>query len=199
VIRQNQWLVKGDRIGIVSGLPGSDALYLFLMHLLARRSDTRIIRINLPQLPGDRGSVSWYQTLSRVLSDSGATRVALADCSEDIAEQILFHIFTGNTEALLSSDIPGLKVPFMQPFREIPHEELRIYYRFHSQGKTEDMECHSLSPGSNTILLRIHSLLGDYTSLHPSAPHALRTYRDILRELMNADEHLNEKDLQVKR
>jgi hypothetical protein len=187
VIRQNRWLVRGDWIGVISGMPGSAPLCVFLKHLVARRRDIRVVSICLPQLHGDRSGVSWYRTLSPLLSQSGVTRLALPDCAGDLAEQTLFQIFAGDEDVLLSSEIPGLTLPFMQPFREIPAEELHLYYQYYHRDINEDTPDTPLNINRNSMSPGIHSLLGDFSSHHPSAPHALRRYRDNLRDLANAD------------
>ncbi|PKL59871.1 MAG: hypothetical protein CVV33_05630 [Methanomicrobiales archaeon HGW-Methanomicrobiales-4] len=187
VIRQNQWLISGDRIGVVSGLPGSDALYVFLEHLVSRRTDISVVRVFLPQFEGAIGSLSWYQTLSQKMSESGVTRVALTDCAEDLAEHTLFQIISGDADALLSSDISCLALPYMQPFREIPAGELLVYTRYNNGAMTEDTNNIHSHMSNSAISSSIHILIRDFSSHHPSVSHALRRYRDNLREFANVE------------
>jgi len=187
VIRQNQWLVRGDRIGGVSGLPGSAPLGMFLDHLVAERHDISIVRICPPQSSGDTSRVAWYQRLSQMLSESGVTRIALSDCADDLAELTLYQVFTGDTDGLLSSGIPGLTLPYIQPFREIPAEELRIYYLHQPGVLTDGTTDYPPIVYRDRIWTDIHSLLEYFSSHHPSASHALRRYRDNLQSLVNAE------------
>ncbi|MFH0966126.1 MAG: hypothetical protein V1862_00360 [Methanobacteriota archaeon] len=187
VIRQNRWLLKGERIGVVSGFSRSAALFIFLEHLVSRRSDVSVVRVCPPQFNGVMGSLSWYQVLSQALSESGITRLALSDCVEDLAEQTLFQIFSGDADTLLSSDIPGLSLPYLQPFREISVEELHLYIQFYNGVKIEDINFPPFNINKSVISSSIHSLLEDFSSHHPSASHALVRYRDNLRDLAHAD------------
>lgn len=185
VIRQNRWLVSGDRIGVVSGLPGSAALGIFLDHLVSRRDDISIVKVSPCQFPGARGSSSWYRALSPVLLESGVTRLALPECAEDLAKQTLHQIFSGDADALLSPGVPGLELSYMQPFREIPAEELHLYVQVHTCRVTGDVSDSLFHTGTPLTSSELHSLLGDYSSRHPSASHTLRRYRDNLRDLAN--------------
>ncbi|HWQ65319.1 MAG TPA: hypothetical protein VN372_00435 [Methanospirillum sp.] len=186
-IRQNHWLVKGDRIGVISGLPSSGALVFFLEHLLERRTDVTIVRLALPPppMPGKSNlkTPAWYQTLSEVAKDAGVTRVAFPDSSDKVAIQVLYAIFLGDM-GLLTHSRGSMDIPVMLPFREIPHDELAIYAKQHG---VPDEGSGIASVGGKTLEGDIKELLIRFSSGHPSAPHALRRYADHLTLLLQHD------------
>lgn len=180
-IRQNNWLERGCRIGIVTGLPHSSALQIFLTHLTEKRNDISLILIEIPSLTSDREAQ--ISGVYEYLAKSGVTCIALPDCAEDIAVEVLSALFRGSLRSLLSSDYSDIPMKIMTPFREIPKKELVLYAEYH-RGTGDELENHELAgiqrdPFNQEVL----SLLEQYSQTHPSAPHALRRYRDHLRSI----------------
>lgn len=181
VIRQNGWLRRGDRIGVFSGMCNSDILLIFLRRLIGGRTDVSLMLLDSPICEGGSDEYSVNQALSRIATEAGVTRVAFADTAEDSAIQTLTLLFRNDVSSLLGDAITGLSLPFMRPFWEIPVNELELYAGRHRVTQKADyphtLEIHQSPEGS------IRDLLMDFTSRHPSAPHALRHYRDNLRSL----------------
>jgi tRNA(Ile)-lysidine synthase TilS/MesJ len=120
--------------------------------------------------------------ISQCALSCGVTRIALPDCAEDIAEKVLSNIFQGNANGLMSERFPEYGLPYMKPLREIPSEELDIYatkYRQEGNYLTDAIAESSDSPFDAAV----RRMLADYSTRHPSAPHALRRYQDLLGEL----------------
>jgi len=182
VIRQNHWLVRGDRIGVFTGMRGSGPLLVFLEKLLKQRSDISIIRLTIPpSLSEESASI---QFLSGIAGDAGVTRIAFPDTTEDIAIRTLEALFSDDVDQLLDDAPPGISLPVMQPFREIPSEELKVYAEHHGvSGVGSDHPGNLRKKPDN----HLSNLLCEFTSGHPSAPHALRHYRDHLRLLRGED------------
>ena len=178
VIRQNRWLEPGDQIGVFSELPQSETLVIFLQRLMGKRTDIRITQLRTPDFYGISDESSYYQILSTIASKSGITRVAFPINAEDIAIKVLSFLFGNDVNALLYDGIPGSLLPVMLPFREIPLEELEIYARTHGVIREDDPP-HPLKRPSNQVQA-IQDMLMDFSSHHPSAPHALRHYQDNL-------------------
>jgi hypothetical protein len=179
VIRQQAWLVKGDKIGVFPHMPHGEALCFFLKGLIGRRTDITLIRVE-EDLPPMDGSTSWYSTFTEVAKGAQVTRIALPDTVEDIAVRNLSSLLRGDTKSLLSSTVTGLSLPWMQPFREISGAELDIYSHHHH------LPIHALSlqiQNNDPRLNAVRELLAEYTRSHPSAPHALRRYGDHLAGL----------------
>lgn len=179
VIRQHNWLVKGDRIGVVSGAPHSEILMIFLSKLIGQRTDISLIAMDVPLIK-TQTDATWYHTISAAATESGVTRIALADTAEDIAVQNLLSLLKGDAVHLLSREIPGLLIPWMQPFREIPCVELREYARHHN---LPDVDFSPERDNEDCFQLAVRTLLAEYTRLHPSASHSLRRYGDNLCSL----------------
>lgn len=183
VIRQNHWLVRGDRIGFFDDLRGSGPLSVFLENLLNKRSDVDLIRLNIP----DSGTLKEFvtsQALSEIAVKAGVTRIALSDTAEDVAVRTLDALFIDQVEILLKGQYSGMSVPVMLPFREIPGKELQLFsdhYGVSTQG-LDYSEHHQTS-----LKKPLHMLLEEFTANHPSAPHALRRYHDNLLLLSNED------------
>ncbi len=182
VIRQNHWLVRGDRIGVFTGIRGSAPLLIFLEKLLKQRSDISILRLTIPESRSEE-SVS-EQILSEIAEEAGVTRIALPDAAEDIAIMTLGALFSNNIELLLGGTLLGKSLPVMQPFREIPSEELKMYAVHHGVS-LEGLEF----PGNfrKDLDNPLQDMLNEFTSHHPSAPHALRHYYDHIRLLAGED------------
>jgi hypothetical protein len=181
VIRQHHWLVRGDRIGVFIGMGNSESLLVFLKSLLKLRTDISVIRLSLPEMyPMTKGQSDW-ESLSGIAIEAGVTRVALPDAAEDLAVQTLSYLFKGEVDLLLNSDTPGLSLPIMQPFREIPYEELHLYGVHYGVSGIEDGNTDIAQPLDKPLI----NLLREFSSDHPSAPHALRHYHDNLLLLAN--------------
>jgi len=181
VIRQHHWLVRGDRIGVFVGMGNSESLLVFLNSLLKLRTDISVIRLNLPETYLMTGDQSDWESLSRIARGAGVTRIALPDVAEDLAVQTLSYLFKGEVDLLLNSDTPGLSLPIMQPFREIPYEELNLYGVHYGVPGIEDGYPNIAKPLDKSL----NNLLREFSSHHPSAPHALRHYHDHLQLLAN--------------
>lgn len=181
VIRQNRWLVSGDRIGVVSGIAHSDALQIFLGRLLADRNDIALDRVT--PAPGLRaGTSAWYKTLFETARDGGFTRIALPFCADDLAAEILSSLFRGDVSALLTPGVEGPDVRIMQPLQEIAADEL-VFYAEYAQGAGSVCEPCTDTGFHDPFDEDIRNFLGAFSSRHPSAPHALRRYREHLRDL----------------
>ncbi|HWQ64262.1 MAG TPA: hypothetical protein VN429_07580 [Methanospirillum sp.] len=183
VIRQNHWLIRGDRIGFFEGMRGSEPLFVFLENLLDNRSDVGLIRLNLPDFDTLKEPVS-LQALSEIAVKAGVTRIALSDTAEDVAVRTLEALFSDNVDPLLNGHHSGLSIPVMLPFREIPDKELQLFadhYGVSAQGLGYQ-EHHR-----NSLEKPLLKLLGEFTASHPSAPHALRHYHDNLLLLSRED------------
>jgi hypothetical protein len=181
VVRQNRWLAGGDRIGVVCGMTHSDALGIFLGRLIAGRSDITLIPLAAPSEPV-AGSFAWYRGLSEIGSCARCSRIALPWCADDLAEEILSCLLRGDVSSLLRSGIPEMDIPVMHPLQEIPADELLIYKQYMADagsdsGPGREQEATGVSRPD------LSSLLAGFSSRHPSAPHALRRYRDQLRDL----------------
>lgn len=183
VIRQNHWLVRGDRIGFFEGMRGSEPLFVFLENLLNNRSDVGLIRLILPDSATLNEPVP-LQALSDIAIKAGVTRIALSDTTEDIAVRTLDALFSDKVDLLLNGDHPNLSIPVMLPFREIPDKELQLFadhYGVSVRG-LEYQEYHLIS-----LEKSLRTLLGEFTAGHPSAPHAMRHYHDNLLFLTSED------------
>ncbi len=184
VIRQHHWLVSGDLIGVCTGMAHADVLQIFLERLLIRRTDIRIITIRNPDGITMLNDQYDWTDLIRYAEQAGVTRIALPDTAEDLAVRALTALFQSDIDLLLDRTVPGLTFPIMQPFREIPEQELILYaknFGIHQAGSLQD----SGTPDSGTTSVR--QLLDKFASCHPSAPHALRHYRDNLCLLARKD------------
>ena len=186
VIRQNRWLVRGDKIGVVHGMIFSEALEKFLGTLLSRRSDISLVRIDSPGGYVQR-SPPWFQALSQIAADAGVTRIALPTSAEELAGEILADILRGDTTSLLGSEIPGMSIPVMHPLQEIPAEELEIYTAYQMDGADQPPISAAHSDLPEPFDRSITTLLTEYSSRHPSAPYALRRYRTYLRDIAGTD------------
>lgn len=178
VIRQNHWLNRGEQIGVFTGMKSSAPLIVFLENLLKKRSDICIIRLAVPACL--TGNDIPLQVLSGIAEDQGVTRIALPDTADDIAVQTLHYLFSDEVDLLLDDDLPGLSLPVMQPFREIPSEELSLFADHYGVSMTGFVYRNSQN-------ITLNKLLNDFASRHPSAPHALRHYRDHLHLLAGED------------
>jgi len=181
VIRQNHWLSRGDRIGVASGLSHSNALLLFLMRLTAQRNDISLVILTLPMIPPDgTARISAFSELAR---SEGVTRLALPDCADDTAGKVMSSILRGDAESLLSRHGTGSQLPVMHPLREIPAVELGIYADQYQDPQKEKIPESMADCQGNPFDLGIRTFLNEYSKNHPSAPHALRRYRDLLRTI----------------
>lgn len=181
VIRQNHWLSGGDRIGVASGLSHSNALLLFLVRLTAHRRDISLVILTLPAIPPDETArISAFSELAR---SEGVTRLALPDCADDTAGKVLSSILRGDAESLLSRPDTGCLPPVMQPLREIPAVELGIYADQYQDPEKEKIPESMTDSQDNAFDQGIRTFLTEYSKNHPSAPHALRRYRDLLRTI----------------
>nr|WP_319539698.1 hypothetical protein [uncultured Methanospirillum sp.] len=182
VIRQNHWLVRGDRIGVFTGMRGSAPLLVFLEKLLKQRSDISIIMLTIPDSRREESVPGLI--LSEIAEEAGITRLALPDTAEDIAVRTLEVLFGNNVDLLLDDSHPGISLPVMQPFREIPSEELKVYAEHHGVSGVGSKSPGNLWKDPDNPL---RNLLSTFSSRHPSAPHALRHYRDHIRLLAEED------------
>lgn len=181
VIRQYRWLGRDDRIGMVRGMNHSPALEIFLTHLIEGRKDIVLISLESPS-PEKPYSEEWMQDVNRIGKISSCTKIALPTSAEDLAEEILSGIFQGDLRLLLGCRENLCEIPCIEPFREIPAGELDLYQKFREDVIICGHE-NPLSAPPASCRTDIREFLEDYTFHHPSAPHALRRYRDQIREL----------------
>jgi len=181
VIRQNHWLVRGDRIGVCTGMRGSAPLLIFLENLLNQRSDISIVSLTIPKSRIEDAAPA--QVLSVIAQEAGVTRIALPDTADDIAIRTLEALFRNDVDLLLDDALPVFSYPVMQPFREIPSDELNLYLDHH-RVPGAGYECENIPKSPDEPLRELLNVFGSH---HPSAPHALRHYRDHLRLLADED------------
>jgi len=166
------------------GMRHSSALWIFLSRLLGNRNDTRIVP--LPCIRAERnGDRGWAHAFFSGVPSADVTRIALADCAEDLAEQALKSIMSGDADFFLSQHRAS-GTPVMQPLREIPHEELDLYARRYRDLVCMPEDADEFPEPESPFDCAVRSFLLSYTSSHPSTPHALRRYLDTLRDMSGA-------------
>ncbi len=181
VIRQHHWLCRDDRIGMVMGMNHSPALEFFLCNLITGRKD--IILVSLQGSFHEKPySGAWLQDLVRQGSDASCTKIALPRSADDLAEEILSGIFQGDLPLLLGNRENLCDIPCIEPFREIPAGELDLYQKFREGAELCGEEKKPV-PCPVCDRTDIQKFLEEFTFHHPSAPHALRRYRDQICEL----------------
>jgi hypothetical protein len=189
-IRQHRWLRYGDHIAVLLSCdPRSGALLSFLADLVKNRPDIRLTAI-IPNNtedglvdPGDArnlaGSlgVPFFEVscgesscaVLRIAEEKGVTRLASAACLEDIADQGLRHIMTGEIECIVqdqSGDATAL--PIITPFLTIPQKEVLLYAGIRGIHGNYDP-----NPSGDTFQKDIDTLIGQYTLHHPATPFAV--------------------------
>lgn len=185
-IRKNQWLSRGDRIGVVEGMEQSRALGRFLGRLVEGRHDISLVSLSPPPRASP-GSPSWYASLTQGAADASVTRVALPFSLEDQAAGILSAILRGRADLLFRPPAFMDGTAVMIPFQEIPGDELILYAAGPGGGDPSGVRGVSPPIREDPFPSAVRSLLHAYTRTHPSAPHALCRYREELQDRNRSD------------
>lgn len=159
-IRQQRSLQPGDSIAVLQrGEAADKALLSFLQKLTNTRRD-----IQIQEFPAMR-------VRDLVTSgDTGVTRIALAATLEETSTAILTSILQGNPVACLyGSHNENFPLPIVTPFCQIPADEIALYTQIQKLGVSRPPHCAD----DSTLYAEVGSLLTDYTSRHPAAPHAI--------------------------
>jgi tRNA(Ile)-lysidine synthase TilS/MesJ len=169
-IRQHNGMRPGDDIAVILRGDAADmALLFFLQKLTGKRRDIRVSGI-----PAGRHGIPLADA-----KNAGATRIALATTLEDAAAAILAGILQGNPETCISQG-PGdtEMLPVITPFCHIPYREIALYAQVCGLGGSSipaTGECE-------TLYTDVKRLLGDYTRLHPAAPHAILNLCELVND-----------------
>jgi 2-thiouridine synthetase TtuA, N-terminal LIM domain len=198
-IRARGWIRSGDRVAIgLSGGWSSGSLLHFFSAQFGMRPDLSLVALtiddgNLPardmerirDIAGGLG-IEWVSAFPEQVSGGhpdgilhalaplavriGATKLALGTNLDDIAGSVLLQVLRGKGGRLFDRSPPDAGgIPVIEPFVEIPLEELRLYARLNVTGAGPGRRPHALDPLESEVA----RFLGDYTDRHPSTPFAL--------------------------
>jgi hypothetical protein len=174
-IRRHQGVRPGDCIGVMTRYgPQEEALLLFLQKLTRNRRDIQVVEI--PGAPDET------QVMKRA-RDSGITRIARALSLEDRAAATLTAVLQGDAARCFfrPGKTPG-GIPVITPFCHIPAEEIALYARLHGISGDPPAPVQGNDPLFSDVL----TLLADYTSRHPAAPHAIINLAESLAKVRRA-------------
>ncbi|NLD57567.1 MAG: hypothetical protein GX651_05465 [Methanomicrobiales archaeon] len=176
-IRRHQGIRPGDRIGVVTGYGLQEEVLLhFLQKLTRNRRDIQVVEI--PGAPEE-------MQVMKQARECGITRIARAFSLEDRAAATLTAILQGDAARCFfqTRKTPGV-IPVITPFCHIPAEEIVLYARLH--GISGDLSAPL--QGNDPLYTDVLSLLADYSSRHPAAPHAVINLAQSLAAVRRAGE-----------
>jgi hypothetical protein len=160
-IRVHHGMQPGDHIGVVmTGDSASAALQFFLKKLTGKRKDIRVSVITADEATG-HGETG---------RGPGITKIAGATTLEDAAASALTAILMGDAERCFG---PGSadrnRIPVITPFSHIPAEEIALYARLCGVEEATGAR----GTGGEPLISEVKAVLGDYSTRHPAAPHAI--------------------------
>lgn len=168
-IRQHGGIQPGDHIAVIScGNAAENALFFFLRKLTGKRRDIRVSEI----------LVEVREARVALAHRAGATRIACATTLNEASVEILSGILRGDPETCLTgAHDTGGGLPTVAPFCHIPSEEIALYARIHGLAGERPPE----TGNDYSLSADVKRLLGEYTSRHPAAPHAILNLCESLR------------------
>ena len=187
-IRRNQWLISGDQIGVaLNGGGASAAVLSILLKLAGKRRDIKLVALHIDcGVVEARRSAEEIAVSAGVLLhvrkrnpehtieediassalDAGITTVACGKTLDDEAEAV-FKAFVSGDIWSLGSGSGTEEIRWIYPLETIPADEVALYATLHSEGGLfEQKERDGLSGD-------IRSVLGAYTTRHPSTLYAV--------------------------